>query len=794
MRTNNLISARWHAAMAFALCACVLTGFAWGPPALAASATTQAVAGQAVLENAHLRIELDGNTGAVLAITNRKANAQCMARPSAKPPVIVDAYSGNQAVYVRDPFEQQSGGFCMYNPATSAGAKGDLSHLRDPVAGSVRIVREKQADTSLLTCSYRLPRGIGVSYSIALKDDSPLTTWRVQVSNEGGDTPAGDQRVYRVAFPVLDGLRIGQRHESNFLARPYAQGELIPDPANYEFTRPGMQVPINVLTYIGWASMPWQDLYSSDGGGLYLASHDLSFQQLDVEAWPDKAAGVVTLGMRTLAFTEPGKSWTSQPFTVGIHEGDWHWAADRYRQWAHANHRPYTGPAWVRNQCDGWLGTGVPTRSYGDYLAMFDDAKWLGLDYLQIWSEMLENVGPNKSRKSYYCFLWPDPDRGGEAELTRVVQAIRAKGGHIGFYHNIWTWDSELARGLAQWREQLPPDVHIPAWWGESRRWASVFPDGSRQAGNFTSGYSGMCPSAKGYQDYVLSWVVDRYVKRYGADTWYFDSMPVTMFGASRICFSDEHGPAQPHGVGRGMIELLQRVRDAARPFGDLAITSETVSDALMQYNSHALGLELIDGITRYPRPEIYAYTFPEHAIFSGTSNGAGSGLKHYYPDIGKPRREDTLNRVFLMGYRFDLLLHVNRQDPLCQYVRRLIALRQQIKADLYASDFRDEIGLGPLPEKVYAKLFRRRDGGSLTVNLIDRRSGQKAPFALTIDLAQHDFPKPASATLYQMDGQPAALRTGLDQRKLTIEIPALTSEAASLLIRPVPPVPSPAE
>ena len=161
-----------------------------------------------------------------------------------------------------------------------------------------------------------------------------------------------------------------------------------------------------------------------------------------------------------------------------------------------------------------------------------------------------------------------------------------------------------------------------------------------------------------------------------------------------------------------------------------------------MQYNSHALGIELIDGLTCYPRPEIYTYTFPQHAIFSGTCDG--SGLKYYYPDMENPRREDTLNRVFLMGYRFDLLVHVSdRNAPFSQYLRRLVALRQQVKADLYASDFRDEIGLGPLPEKVYAKLFRRQDGQSLTLNLVDRRSGEKAPFELTIDLGQHEFSSP---------------------------------------------------
>lgn len=741
---------------------------------------------QIVLENPLLRITVDRKTGTILGITNRTTNTQCMApRKDARPPFILDTYSANQAVYVRDPMEHQSGGFSLYNPAASAGVKGDLAHVRDSVPGGVRVTKEETKEFSRLTAAHQMPGGLHVTWSITLKTDgSPLTEWRIQVDNRGGETPVNDRRVYRVAFPVLEGLRIGDRHETNCLARPYAQGELIPDPSSYSFTRPNRSTPINVLTYIGWASMPWQDLYAPDHGGLYLASYDPTFEQIDLETWPDRAAGTVTMDLRTLAYLEPGQSWTSQTFEVGVHEGDWHWAADRYRQWAAAHQRPYTGPDWVRKDCDGWLGTGGPTSRYADYLALFDDARWLGLNYLQIWSEMIENVGPNKARKAYYCFLWPDPDRGGEAELTRTVQAIRAAGGHVGFYHNIWTWDSELAKGMEQWRDKMPADVHAPAWWGESRRWASVFPDGSRMAGNFTNGYSGMCPAAQGYQDYVLFWVVDRYLKRYGVDAWYFDSMPVTMFGASRVCFSDEHGQHRPHGIGRGTLELLQRLRAAAGPHGDLAITTETVSDALMQYNSHALGIEMVDGLTCYPCPDIYAYTFPEHAIFSGTCNGSGSGLKYYYPGLEKPRREDTMNRVFLMGYRFDLLMRpVKRDDPFAMYLRRLIALRQQVKADLYASDFRDTIGLGPLPDNVYVKLFRRRDGQSLTLNLVDRRQGEKQALELSIDLGKHDFANPGAATLYDLDGRQTQLTAQLAQGKLGLKV-ALTTEAAAIIVR----------
>jgi hypothetical protein len=49
--------------------------------------------------------------------------------------------------------------------------------------------------------------------------------------------------------------------------------------------------------------------------------------------------------------------------------------------------------------------------------------------------------------------------------------------------------------------------------------------------------------------------------------------------------------------------------------------------------------------------------------------------------------------------------------DIFVKWIKKVIALRKRIKADLYASDFKDTIGLGPLPAKVEAKLFAHRQG-----------------------------------------------------------------------------------
>jgi hypothetical protein len=124
-----------------------------------------------------------------------------------------------------------------------------------------------------------------------------------------------------------------------------------------------------------------------------------------------------------------------------------------------------------------------------------------------------------------------------------------------------------------------------------------------------------------------------------------------------------------------------------------------------------------------------------------------------------------------------------DRQDPFLRYLRQLIALRQQVKSQLYKSDFRDEIGLGPMPENVLAKLFRHRQGSSMTINLIDRRAAPKKGFPLTVDLTKHDLAAARKATLYQLGGGTSQLPMEQRNGKLTLDIPPLEGEAAAIVI-----------
>ncbi len=753
-----------------------------------------------VLENDFLRFRFD-DRGCVREIYNKASDTHCIhpeplssvvfGEDEPIPPFTVYAYPANGPIHFEDYEEEQFAGFSLALPELAGEKKGNLIRLRGPADASPIIERSSEGNAQRITFRYRLKGGIGLAYTVRLPGTSRLSEWTIRIEN-APDVEAEDKlRVYRVAFPVLDRLCVGAQPMQNVLARPFLQGELIPNPSRYTF-RAGRGWPTFALTYPGWASMPWLDLYRASPGaegrasGLYLASYDPSFRQIDLVSHPDHARRALTLEIRTLSFLEPGRSWDSQRFMVGVHEGDWHWAADRYREDSSAWLKESRPPAWLR-ECDGWFGTGGANYTFADLPEMYETAQWLGLNYLQVWSQMIRLQKDGKS--GYYCFYLPDPDSGGEEELTRAVRQIRDSGGHVGFYVNTYTFDSELSAAMDKYRDAVPANVQVPDWDAGFKNYASVFSNGSVIEGKFMRGtaieemYAGMCPAAAGWREYLRSWIVDKYVGQYGADAFYMDSLPVGMLGASRVCFSRDHGHKAPHGSGTACVELARLVRQSAESSVDLALATEFPNDAVMQYQTHALASEFA-GFADLPHPEIYTYTFPKHLLFSGSCNG-WSWVTRFYDDLPNPTHSDAMDLVFLMGYRFDAINHpLDRESDYAKYLKRLIALRKEIKSELYASSFRDMEGLSGLPSGVRARVFRGDDGRSATITLLDRRR-ERTGFSLRLDCEPWKIDRLRKANLYSLDSTVTALsvkegRAGI----LELLVPPWKGFPAALVLR----------
>lgn len=716
-----------------------------------------------VLENKLVRLAFDAATGGLVGLHNKATGQVCRTVEHSSPVFelrVVD-------------YERHSRFF----------SKDDWQVLRPSVTSRRRCEIERLSDTRRLVVEHSFAPNILVQYTVSLRPDSPLSEWRITVKNRAPLLPSNALLVHQAAFPIVDGLRLGDDPSRMGLALPRYQGQYYRDPLQ--------NAPLlNTLHYLGTASMSWMDLHDSTGG-LYLASYDTALPQTELIAEVTRERTSMTLSIRRWTFLWPDETWQGGPCVLGLHPGDWHWGADRYREYFARSFTRTPTPEWVQ-QADGWLGMGGPKYTFKELPALFDVARYIGLDYLQLWSEM------TGGDETYHVYLYPNPFMGEVADLKMALAEIHRRGGHVGFYHNYVTTDPTLDRYLARtkYAERVPAAEPKPFKWGDG--WMNVaLKDFTGQyrhlpAGQgYYDGYWAACPAAREWQDYSVYWIVERWAKEFGADAWYLDSVPPGYSGYARtsVCWNVTHGHHRPQGVNDGVLEVMRRIRNGAekiRPFG---LLNEGVCDFFYQHTTHALGTDLA-GWSKPPKPEIFAYTFPDFLVFSGSCNRI-QGTAVYYEDMTPEEvtHEDALRRVHLMGLRYDILPRYGNEGlwpfdpekPFVEWLKKLIGLRQRIKGHLYASDFRDTLGLGPLPAKVEAKLFRHRERRSLTITLLDRRQDQKQ-FELGIDAATCGIRKIGVTTLHKLEGS-AELRPGQSGGTIRVKIPPLGSQVGALII-----------
>ena len=715
------------------------------------------------LENEVVQLSFDAGTGGLAALRNKATGQACRPQERVSPVFSLKTMD----------YERHSRFFTA----------DDWRVLQPSDATRRHCGIEREGDVQRLVVEHSFPPSIVVRYTVSLRPGSPISEWRVTVSNRAPKFPSEALLVHQVAFPILDGLCLGEDPSQMGLALPRHQGQYYRDPLK---TAPSP----NTLHYLGNASMSWMDLHDP-AGGIYLASYDTSLPQTELatQTSPDRRS--MSLAIRRWTFLWPDETWESGPCVVGLHRGDWHWGADQYRAYFRRSFKRVPVPEWVR-QTDGWLGLGGAIYTFRELPKLFEAAQYVGLNYLQLWSEM------TGGDETYHVYLYPNPFMGTVADLKAALTEIHRRGGHVGFYHNYVTTDVTLDQFLARkkYAERVPAAEPKPFRWRDG--WMNIalkdhtgrFRHMAKGQG-YWDGYWAACPAAHAWQDYSVYWIVERWAKEFGADAWYLDSVPPGYpgYGRTCVCWNTSHGHGRPQGVNAGVLDVMRRIRTGAeevRPFG---VLNEGVCDFFYQYTTHALGTELA-GWSNPPKPEIFTYTFPDFLIFSGSCNRIG-GAAAYYDDLEPKdvKHADALRRVHLMGLRYDILPRYRTGglwpfepgQAFVEWLKKLIGLRQRIKAHLYASDFRDTVGLGPLPPKVEAKLFAHRERKSLTITLLDRRQEHR-PFDVTLDASRYETDRVRSATLHKLQGT-AELRLRLADGKLIVTIPPLAAQVGAVVL-----------
>ena len=608
-----------------------------------------------------------------------------------------------------------------------------------------------------------------LTLTITVPPQGSETIWDIHLDNTATQSPSKSLVVHRIRYPYLPTVPGDACGTNSFFAIPETMGRLYPDPAKTLGNRKPSPYPYRLV-------MGYFDFYG-EKGGLYLKTGDLDpMPQTEFIAKSNPKTRKLQLGIQRWPLCWPGQTWSPGPCGLAIHDGDWHTAADMYRTWYHNNFNIPEPPKWLKD-ANGYVMAGSPRYEFADLPRALDNAMASGISYIELWSEM------TGGDTTYHAFPFPNPYMGREEDLKKAIAEVHAKGGHIGFYLNFNTGDPLLGTYLRQSRiaQKIPADIPRPKLdymkdnWvqqslmnhtGNYSTWNQIIP-------GYLDGYWNQCPAAEKWTGFFYYWVIEKWAKEYMADVWYLDSCPVSR---GSPCFASDHGHKDPVPEGQSIINFYKRMRAGAPE--KFCIMQEYASDRLFPYASHALGLMWHSS---YAHPEIVRYTLPEYPLFSGLCNGL-HGLKQFYPDE-KLTNKDALERVFLIGNRYELGISTLPPDMVDPWRTKMVSLRNACLEEMNYGDFLDNIGLGPLPERVYARIFRRADRGRLAVTLLDRRKDDKTPLTIEVDLDKVSVGAISQVTLKRLDGKSIGLKHILRGNKVSITVPLFEGRVAAILI-----------
>ena len=513
----------------------------------------------------------------------------------------------------------------------------------------------------------------------------------------------GERPVTAVTFPLIQDVCPATDPATVTLVDPYVGGRVVPNAINSR----GCET-----AFPGRGVMGWCDL-SGPRGGISVQSRD--------RTWLGTRLSAVPAGERSfdLALTpepliQPGQSWASGEMVALLHSGDWHAAADRYRDWLTSWQPGPDVPAWMRH-CNGWVligcQNGIPFHRLPYY---YRQAEWMGLDYLHVQGEHIDSFWYDEQGKRHSGSMTlpvPSPFLGGETDLKGAIQNIHQLGGKVMFYFLYERFAPSLATAdfLAGGRRaDVPEGYRIPDAEFYPTNCLLERPDERPAVDNAPFVRRVMCLDSPGWRDWMQLWGVDIYGKRLGSDGMYWD---VTGRNGPFRCYNAAHGHHGENDWARGVTDIMQRVNQAGRELDpNYSSAIEGVSASLRPY----VGFHLMSGATQ--QPEVFRYTLPDVLTVDGFSNHT---WKWTHPEKAR--------RVFLAGERFDTHGYDARIKPIIQ-------LHEQLREFTdWPARFVDTVGVTTSDPRVEARRFVRDDEGNrvVAVTLLNENAIEGATIAV---------------------------------------------------------------
>lgn len=522
----------------------------------------------------------------------------------------------------------------------------------------------------------------------------------VRIKNDSQET------VREVWFPLISGLNKIAKTKEDYITIPFWMGNKVANPA--------ATLPLTwdakwklLLMYPGICSMPWFDFYN-EKEGLYVASHDLTFQTTMLMTRRRAENKDFQIGIIKYPFIEPGESWSVGDFVISAHEGDWHVGAKKYRHFADTwlENRSFV-PQWIDEApgiCDLFMKHQNQRLYFGydELVRINKENKKKGLNiplYIFSWHKNGHDVG--------YPEYYPDPKMGGEAKLRRALKVINKDGGHVILYTQ-----GRLIDLQTNYYKRIGERICLV------NKEGVFYPDDFSWPiqGTITPNkiFAIACPATKEWKEQLIKQAF--MVNNLGANGLLYDQIGGDH---SYLCFAKNHGHSKPSLNFAKKIELLRELRKKAKAKNpDFAIMVELVCDVFVQFtdlvHSHFENFRVDEMLL--PMPELYRYTFPEYTLTSRDACDIASvnwtfilGLRQEYWRMTEPF-EHTDRKFDSDPRQRWVSVYMKHMLELKVYTEKLFRFKQRWSKYLITANFMDCEGLKWSQKDVELKRFVPRD------------------------------------------------------------------------------------
>ncbi len=611
---------------------------------------------------------------------------------------------------------------------------------------------------------------INVKISVSLRPEDYESIWSIEIKNDEYGCTIED-----VWFPFVSGVYLDESWKDNTLIFPLWSAIKVKNPTNalsekpaqigwrwhdYNYTYTVGSVPAKKQEdgsyrlrtfHSGKASMNWMSCYGNDCG-LYMASYNKSnITTVCAETFGNRRPGM-GFCFAVHPYIKSGTVWTSDEYGIAFHPGDWHWGADRYREWRSCveKEQKHTVPDWFKKSA-GLIAHYdfkyqhrfmKPVHQYSHIEKLYHDAQELGINHL-----LISGWHKDGFDKGFPLYEY-EPELGTENEFSNQVKNVVGQGGHVSFYINSRLFNKKYRDRLpALWENGLATNVRKEPYDDEY---------GSEE-------FYIMCPASEAWQNHILS-TVKYLVEKIGADGVYLDQLNC---GKPVLCFDSRHDH-EHDDWNKGYDRMLDNINTyfCKENKNSLSIICEGASDIHgSRMSGQLISTFFFEMFGAFP--EAYKYTFPEETLVEMIYPSRGRQIMRPVHVSRKAYR--ILDRAFLTGcyfwiYDLEEENTFKEDSEMREYLKDTVELRKLWLEKFGAGIYRDDEGIIDTTENTHAKLFMLADNSILLAVL---NTDTERQCRLVIDTKGK---RPDACSIYQLDGTTEKVTPGFHKSLSVIE------------------------